>query len=215
VIDHLVLATADLERTIASIGSRLGVTPVAGGQHVGMGTRNELVGLGGGSYLEIVGPDLEQPTPSGPRPFGIDELDGEALVAWCARPDGGLAAVVAAIEAAGHRPGPISAMSRRRPDGVVLTWRLTFPQPDTALGAVAPFLIDWGTSPHPALDVPASATVRLERLVLDTPDGPALRQVLEVIGDDERVHVRTARTAKIGAELNTPVGPVSLLNSPG
>ena len=208
-IDHLVFATSDLERTVMALALRLGVRSVAGGQHVGFGTRNELVALGGGTYLEIVGPDLEQPRPVAPRPFGIDELTGEALVAWCARPDDELEAVVSAAEATGHRPGPISAMSRQRPDGTLLTWRLTLPQPQAPLGSVAPFLIDWGPSTHPTMSLPMPA-VALERLVLGTPDPNQLSRLLAVVGHDERVEIETAAAISITAHLTTQVGTLRL-----
>ena len=71
-IDHLVLATDDLERTVATISDGWGVTPTPGGAHVGHGTRNELVAIGDGAYLEIIGPDLAQADHTGARPFGVD-----------------------------------------------------------------------------------------------------------------------------------------------
>ena len=40
----------------------------------GMGTTNFLIGLGAGAYLEIIGPDPDQPQPVGGRWFGIDRL---------------------------------------------------------------------------------------------------------------------------------------------
>jgi hypothetical protein len=41
-------------------------------------------------------------------------------------------------------------MSRRRPDGVLLEWQLTPP-----MAGVLPFLIDWGSTPHPTESLPA------------------------------------------------------------
>ena len=49
------------------------------------GTRNALLSLGPGTYLEIIGPDPEQPTPAQPRPFGIDDLKEPRLVTWAAK----------------------------------------------------------------------------------------------------------------------------------
>ena len=95
-IDHLVYATPDLAAAVADIEERFGVAPTPGGAHVGLGTFNALLGLGGRTYLEIVGPDPAQPEPVNPRPFGIDDLTEPSLVAWCAAPQRPLVDVVQA-----------------------------------------------------------------------------------------------------------------------
>ncbi|MBK3574793.1 VOC family protein [Streptomyces sp. MBT65] len=146
-LDHLVLATPELAATVAQFTERTGIAPVEGGAHVGLGTRNYLVSLGGSRYLEIIGPDPEQPAPSGPRPFGIEGLAAARTVTWALSPPD-LDAAVAAARARGYDPGPVRAMSRRRPDGTLLEWRLT--DGDTAHpSGLVPFLIDWSSSPHP------------------------------------------------------------------
>jgi hypothetical protein len=71
-VDHLVYATPDLERGIREIESQLGIRASPGGQHPGRGTRNALVALGPSAYLEIIGPDVEQPAPAGHRWFAVD-----------------------------------------------------------------------------------------------------------------------------------------------
>ncbi len=81
-LDHLVYAVPDLAAGVAAMTALLGVAPSPGGPHPGLGTRNFLVSLGESCYLEIIGPDPEQPQPSRPRPFGLDRLAGGRLVSW-------------------------------------------------------------------------------------------------------------------------------------
>ncbi|MFD0857049.1 VOC family protein, partial [Actinomadura adrarensis] len=104
-LDHLVYAVPELEEGVAQVAELAGVAPVEGGPHPGLGTRNFLLGLGGRSYLETIGPDPEQAEPGRPRPFGIDELTGPGLVAWAmAVPSGDLDERVARARDAGHDP---------------------------------------------------------------------------------------------------------------
>ncbi|HEV7206544.1 MAG TPA: VOC family protein [Jatrophihabitans sp.] len=186
-LDHIVLAVPDLAGAVADFAGRTGVAPARGGSHVGLGSANHLVGLGGTAYLEIVGPDPDQPDPSGPRPFGIDELAGPRVVTWAVHP-ADVDAVVRAARAAGYDPGDAASMSRRTPDGELLEWRLTPPALDDGMGLV-PFLIDWGTTPHP--------TTR------DLPSVPLLEWRAE---HPEPERVRAALTA-LGVELDVIQGP--------
>ncbi|MEU5696557.1 VOC family protein [Actinosynnema sp. NPDC020468] len=135
-LDHLVLAGPDLAALVAWFTERTGVVPAPGGRHVGLGTANRLVGLGGSAYLELIGPDPDAPDPDRPRPFGIDALTGNRLVTWAVRRSD--------LDVPGY-DGP-APMSRRTADGDLLSWRLAFPPGPSG---VLPFLIDWGSTPHP------------------------------------------------------------------
>ncbi|MFJ9249865.1 VOC family protein [Streptomyces sp. NPDC101776] len=189
-LDHLVLATPELAATVADFTERTGIAPVAGGAHVGLGTRNYLVSLGGSRYLEIIGPDPEQPAPSGPRPFGIEGLATARTVTWAISPPD-LDAAVAAARARGYDPGPVRAMSRRRPDGTLLEWRLTDGATAHPSGLV-PFLIDWSSSPHPTTS--------------GLPVAPLLELTATAPVPDE---IRPLLSA-VGAELALAEGPVGL-----
>src|SRR6185436_15261652 len=125
-IDHLVYATPDLDLGINAIVKLTGVRATAGGQHPGLGTRNALVALGPASYLEIIGPDPDQPKPAGSRRFGIDDLKAPRLLTWVAKSNQ-LDALVASAAAHGVTLGAVIPGSRKRPDGVVLSWRYTDP----------------------------------------------------------------------------------------
>jgi hypothetical protein len=149
VIDHLVYATVNLADSVDALNSRLGVSLAPGGQHVGFGTRNFLADLGDSRYLEVIGPDPEQPAPDRPRLFGIDDLAEPRLVTWAARVSD-LDEAVRRARAAGYDPGPIIAMSRESADDAPLRWRLTLPPASGELGGLVPFLIDWADMPHPS-----------------------------------------------------------------
>ena len=206
-IDHLVYASNDLTSASATVTDLLGIAPTPGGQHVGRGTYNELLSLGGATYLEVIGPDPRQPSPDGPRPFGIDRLTGPALVAWCVRPRRPLTLIVAEARAAGAELGGVSAMSRRRPDGVLLEWELTLPQLDGPFGMALPFMIDWADSAHPTDTLPAA--VDLLELAIHHPQPEVLRAALDIIGVGTNVAVAEGAPA-LRATISSPRGEVML-----
>lgn len=177
-LDHLVYATPDLDRSVRRLAELTGVPPVEGGRHVSLGTRNYLLGLGDQRYLEIIGPDPDQPEPARPRPLGVDDLTGPRLVTWALRVDD-LDGQVARAREAGYDPGEIISMSRRTPAGDLLSWRLT-----TRYDAVVPFLIDWGAARHPARDLPV---VPLAAFHAHHPEPAECRRRLAAIGAELEV----------------------------
>jgi hypothetical protein len=193
-IDHLVYATPAVDATVDALFQRLGIRAAVGGRHPGRGTRNALIGLGPRCYLELVGPDEEQGAIHGPRWFLIDELREPRLVAWAVRSS-------SLSEVPGL--GPIVSGSRQRPDGQLLSWRFTDPMVRVADG-VMPFLIDWGTGPHPA-DLLAR-DVRLAELRLEHPQPAPLNAVLNGLG----FAVHAGPKPMLRATLETPRGSVQI-----
>jgi hypothetical protein len=177
-VDHLVYTTPDLRVGVNTIEQILGVRATTGGQHPGLGTRNALVALGPSSYLEIIGPDPEQPKPQGTRRFGIDDLQEPRLFTWVAK-GSELDALAAQASAAGIGLGRVLAGSRRRPDGVLLTWRYTDPDVSVA-NRLVPYFIDWGVSPHPSLTAATGAT--LIALRAEHPDAPGVQKMFAALG---------------------------------
>jgi len=202
-IDHLVYATPDVDETVEALGKLLGVKAAPGGRHPGRGTRNALIGLGPRCYLEIVGPDLEQPAPAQPRWFLIDSLHEARLVAWAAR-DPDLEERSAEASAASLYLGPIASGSRRRPDGQLLSWRFTDPMIRVA-GGVVPFFIDWGTGPHPADLLPQKA--RLVKLRVQHSAAAALAFVRNL---GTSATVQGGEGPSLVATLDAPRGLVDL-----
>jgi hypothetical protein len=204
IVDHLVYATPDLQFGIETIEKMTGVRAVSGGQHPGRGTRNALISLGPGVYLEIIGRDPDQPTPPQPRPFGIDDLKEPRLVTWVAKGDN-LESFAKEAAHAGVKLGEVIDGSRQRADGVVLSWRFTDPR-TVAFDGLIPFFIDWGKTPHPA----GTATPGLSLIGLraEHPDPEPVQEALHTLGLDIRVQ-RGPRPALI-ATVDTPGGRVEL-----
>lgn len=159
-LDHVSYAAEPdgLRATAARLGAALGVGPVDGGVHPRFGTRNMVLPLGAGRYVEVV-EVLDHPA-SDKAPFGqavrARSQDGGGWLCW-------VVAVkdLAPIEERFGRaavPG-----NRHRPDGVELRWRqigvkglLTDPQ--------LPFMIQWETGPELHPSVGGSDDVRLTGL---------------------------------------------------
>ena len=155
--DHLVIAVSDLDRAVDSYRSLgFGVSP--GGRHERHGTHNALIRFGGPDYVELLGVyDAGQARESA--------FSGRSLAAYVADRDGGLAGhcyatddiervVARAGEAGIEMVGPFE-MSRARPDGITLTWRLAVPG-DVPWRRPWPFVIEWD---YPDEDRPAPGGV--------------------------------------------------------
>lgn len=204
-LDHLVYAVPDLAAAVVAFTAASGVEPAEGGRHLGFGTRNFLVGLGPTSYLEIIGPDHENPAEAGmPMPFGIDTRTPPRLVTWLAQVSD-LETATTASAAAGADLGAIRPMSRRTPAGELLEWRLAtrFPAP---FDGITPALIDWGATRHPAA-LPALPSLALQGLLARHPDAGGVTAVLDALGLQLAVDTGPAALAAL---IDTPRGPVVL-----
>jgi hypothetical protein len=118
---------------------------------------------------------------------------------------GDLEVRVATARAHGVPLGEVRAGSRTLRDGAVLAWRLTDPSPLIAAGLV-PFLIDWGTSRHPAESAPRGMT--LHSLRAEHPSPERVRAMLAAVGASLDV-VHGEREALV-ATFETPRGRVEL-----
>ncbi len=203
-IDHLVYGTPDLELGIRRLEGLLGIRAAPGGQHPQWGTRNALISLGTATYLEIIGPDPDQPESGKARPFGLDNLKEPRLVTWAAKGKD-LEQWAGQAASRGVRLGAVRSGSRKRMDGLVLSWRLTDPETVLADGLV-PFFIDWGTTPHPAQTAAQGAT--LTNLRGEHPDPERVRALLLQL--DLALPVRSGAEPALIAELSSPRGKIEL-----
>ncbi len=202
-LDHLIYGAGDLDAGIEALEAATGVRAAPGGSHPGRGTRNALCSLGE-AYLEVMAPDPAQP--GGPLADRFTRVDRPRLVSWVARtPD--LDRTAALATAAGWDT-EIASMSRATPDGTVLSWRLLFVHGHPG-GRLVPFLIDWGTTPHPSASAPAGLELDWFRL-----ESPAPGRLVEVLAALQiEAAVREGSDEALAARLRTPAGPVTLRGS--
>ena len=185
-LDHLSYAAGPdgLVATAQRIGGLLGRTFSDGGVHPRFGTRNMILPLAGGNYLEIV-EVLDHPA-SDKAPFG------QAVRARSALGGGWLGWVVAVsdIGLIEQRLGRQAADgSRHRPDGQELAWKQI-----GVNGLIAdpqlPFFVQWLTPPdlHPSAGA----------------DGEYSLYCLEIAGDPQRV------SEWLGEPVETPLEDVKV-----
>ena len=203
-MDHLVFGSPGLEMGVSHVENLLGVVMSAGGHHAGFGTRNRLLGLGPGCYMEVVSIDPSQPEPERPRWFGLDGLKTPRLITWCEAVDD-LDWLLDQARTAGVDLGEPMEGSRRRDDGTILTWRMTDPWADRD-GGVIPFFIDWGDSRHPGTVLAASCSFLSLRA--EHPDADRVRGVCDALGLD--IDVVRGDDVRLVATLDTPNGVVDL-----
>ena len=170
-LDHLSYAAGPegLGACVQRLGSALGAGFRDGGLHPRFGTRNFVLPLAGGVYLEVVGA-LDHPA-ADKAPFG------QAVKARAEAGGGWLAWVVAVedIAAVETRLGRPSVHGhRRRPDGTDLSWR-QIGVLDLLDDPALPFFVQWESDPglHPSIDRPDGS-------------GPRIEQV-EICGDRDKV----------------------------
>ncbi len=131
-IDHLVVVVKELDEAVKAYGA-LGFTVVRGGRH-NIGTHNALIAFADGSYIELIA--FLAPVTGHPWYQALEQ--GGGLVDFCVRSDD-LAADVEALRRAGVAISDPVAMSRERPDGYLLKWTLSIPNPP--FNGAVPFLI--------------------------------------------------------------------------
>ena len=199
-VDHLVYAGAELREGIARVETLLGVAPAPGGRHPRYGTHNALVSLGEGTYLEVIAPDPRAEPPARGLPFGLREGMPWRLSTWALRRE--------TIERSAYAVpavGTVEEGRRTRMDGTVLSWKLTDPHAMPLQGAV-PFLIAWGSTPHPSGSAPSAGT--LKNLRIEHPHPARVRSMLEALG--ARMAVDRADAFALVATIETQRGTVEL-----
>lgn len=147
VIDHLILATANIDITAARLESDYGLISLPGGRHDGHGTGNRIVPIGD-SYIEIMGIVDEAEAAASPMGAWLRQQTrkGDCIAGLCLRAES------ARFDAICDRLDlRFLLMSRDAPNGITLHWRLAG-LAETMSDPSRTFFIDWAVPPeqHPS-----------------------------------------------------------------
>jgi hypothetical protein len=198
-LDHILWAVPDRDQGIAEIERLSGIRAALGGSHPGRGTRNALVSLGDGRYLEIIAPDPEQ-TLDNNLGATIKAKGAPGILTFCVRGADleGLGRKAAAANVPFRGP---EAWSRKTPAGDTLHWRLAFTE-GTRFGNFLPFYIDWLDTPHPASTTPGG--IALTSFAVLHPEAEALGALYAALGID--LPVTRAAQPMLRASFTGPRG---------
>jgi hypothetical protein len=202
--DHFQLGIPDLDQGVAIVRALTGVQPAFGGAHPGYGTRNALISLGSGCYLEILALDPAQAELRTPRTDRIRSLTGPTILTY-AMQTRAIERKLAQAQAIPGLQGKLDPRSRKKPDGSLLEW--TNLPIESRFGPQLPFFIDWKSSPHPSDGAPAGCT--LAGFEVLHPDADALGSVYAGLGIE--IAVKAAPAPGFVAHVATPKGEVAFL----
>ena len=199
-IDHLVYCVPDLATAVELLSDHWGVEPVLGGRHLTKGTKNALLNLGDGAYLELLALDGENKEVAAPRWMGIDHIERPTLTRWAIKSEK-LEEDRAIISSRRPDLGEVFSGSRERTDGQLLEWSMLLPAASPTV-EIVPFAVDWLGSEHPTKALPAECS--LKELRLFHPDPETIQELFTALSIERSVHF--APEPAIQAYLETPNG---------
>ncbi|WP_321814377.1 MULTISPECIES: VOC family protein [unclassified Paraburkholderia] len=221
-LDHLVVSARTLEEGVQYVADTLGASPAGGGAHPLMRTHNRLLGLWGGTYLEVIAIDPgargagTTASPSRARLFALDDAEVQArlekgpyLSHWVVR-----------VEPPRNLERWRAQFPQRIPDLVPMTrgnlsWQLSvpldgaFPNWRGAGDGILPSLIQWDTPRHPSQTL-ADTGIALHKLIAFHPQAPLVREQLAWLGANHLITVEDALSPALAAQFETPSGTRSL-----
>jgi hypothetical protein len=200
-IDHLVLCSPTLADGDAELDERISTSSIEGGRHPGFGTENRISPLGD-NYLEIL--SVADPVEAASNAFGrwATERSTTPLTvdAVCLR--------TSDLDSLCIRLGlEPTAMSRVRPDGVELNWRVA--GVDRAVVDGLPFFIQWAVPDEllpgrSAVGYPVGDVALIEVVISGD-----MTILSAWVGDVPNLRLKSGPRA-IRATFSTPSGEVSL-----
>lgn len=195
-----------MDSAIIDFEQKLGVRPVSGGYHKTFGTKNALINLNSGIYLELLAADDSNLEILTPRWMGVDFLTKNQITRWALKSDrldkDGLILKT-------HHPmmGNIRRGSRATPEGSSLQWQLIMPlaAPEVEL---IPFAVDWSaTEKHPSEILP-NMGCNFIKLYGTHPRPNQITAVLKELHFD--LNIKKAKEISLKLVIDSPNGRVEI-----
>ncbi len=202
-LDHLMYGSADLDSAIQRFEILSGVTADPGGSHPGRGTRNALLSLGDGAYLELMAPDPGQRVEG---TFGATfmRMKRPQIHTYILKGRDLERAQVKLAKLGVNTE--LRPMSRKTPRNELLQWRLLIPLANP-FGEFVPRVIDWMETPHPS-DTSVSGCI-LEAFEIGHPEAERLGMVMEAL-DFAPDDLSRSDSPYFLARIRTPKGRLTL-----
>lgn len=205
-LDHIVYAVSDLDLASKELEKKLGVAPIFGGHHTTEGTKNALINLQDGMYLELIAIDHQHKNIIQNRWMGIDILTKNQITRFALKSEN-LAKDSITLKKYNPIMGILKKGSRHTASGQVLQWELLMPLPTPEVDLV-PFIIDWSESDtHPHEVLPDMGCTLIE-MYATHPTPEKITPILEELKYDLRIEKSNKTTIQI--TLDTPNGIVHL-----
>ena len=195
-----------MDAAIHEFEERLGVSPIFGGFHKTFGTKNALMSLGKGCYLELLAADDTNTEIPKPRWMGVDMLQRNQITRWVIKSNQ-LEADSATLKNKNSEMGTIREGSRNVANGGLLQWELIMPLPEPEV-ELLPFMVDWSTSEiHPADAIPDMGC-RLIELYGVHPSPEKFKTIFEQLDID--FQIKTSKEIKLTAVIECPNGRIEI-----
>jgi len=204
-LDHLSVIAPNLAEGVGHVRACLDLDVPFGQRHVGMGTYNHLLQLGGTIYLEIVALDPDADPPDSARWFGLNDQGkvrrewdaGHRLRAWVARVDD-MDAVLRGHEAVF---GKKVALPMGNP-----SFDFAIPADGSLpLDGALPSLIDRRGKLRSMANI-ADLGARLQKFSLEHPDADAISARLKEFGIDPLLTISQGTDLRYRAQIETAHG---------
>jgi len=183
-----------------------GICPVFGGYHKTEGTKNALVNLNNGAYLELIAIDNNNMQIQGPRWMGVDILTKNQITRWALQSKN-LDAESNILKTYDPKMGSITGGSRLTADNSLLQWELIKPlsQPEVE---IVPFFLDWSSSKiHPSDTIPKN-DCEFIGLFATHPKPSAFSKLFKQLQVD--LEIRKSEDIQLKMTIQTPKGIIEL-----